>query len=96
MPNTSPLRVERQKVGYDDPIPMDADQSSGKEKHEDEDEEVEKPLSEDDTGGGEIFRERKKLGHLKTVATIECINVTSFEKSWRVLAKSKAAVIFFQ
>lgn len=61
MPNANLLRVGRQKVGYDDPIPIDADQSTGKEKHGDEDEEVEEPLSEDEIGGGEIFRERKSL-----------------------------------
>ena len=42
MPNTNLLRVEMQQVGYDDPIPIDADQSSGNEKEE--------PLSEDEIG----------------------------------------------
>ena len=52
--------------------------------------------SEEEAGGGEIFRERKRLGQTKMVATVECINITSFEQSWRTLARSKAAVIFFQ
>ena len=38
----------------------------------------------------------KRLGQTKMVATVECINVTSFEQSWRTLARSKAAVMFFQ
>ena len=92
-----PETLEGQKQQNEDEDRYEEEEAQEKEVDKggaaEDDEEAE---SEEEAGGGDIFRERKRLGQIDMVATVECINVTSFEQSWRTLAKSKAAVIFFQ